>query len=72
VSPAIVMRDAISVTDARFPKGLIMPWPSDMDLPFGMVWLRELVHTSGPGGEAIATWGDFTEEAKRVMREITV
>jgi len=70
MTPAIILRDAIAVDDSSFPKGLIMPWPHDMELPLGMVWLRELVFVPDPAGNPQMAWGDFTPEAKLVMQEI--
>ena len=66
----IVMRDCIAATDETFPRGIIMPWPDDFDLPPGMIWLREKVLQAGPMGEPIFAWGDFTPEAKRIMEDL--
>lgn len=67
----IILRDCIARDAEGWPKGLIMPWPADMSPIPGFVWLREKVFVTGPGGEAIETWGDFTPEAMAVMREVS-
>jgi hypothetical protein len=67
--PVIILRDCIARDADGWPKGIIMPWPADMPLIEGFIWLREQVFVSGPGGEAIPASGDITPEAQQVMRE---
>lgn len=62
----IVLRDCISDGTGTIAKGIIMPWPQDMDLPPGMVWLRVRIFAGGDEPR----WGDFTDAAKQIMREV--
>ena len=67
----VMLREILMTTDsALMPKGYIMPWPADMALPEGAIWLREEVYTAGANGEAIPVWGEITEEARKFMEEM--
>jgi hypothetical protein len=71
VTVVIILRDCIVARAVGgWPKGLIMPWPADLPLMDGFVWLRSSVMTVGARGEPVVTWGDFTPEAQQVFREV--
>jgi hypothetical protein len=70
MTPSIVLREAIAADDTTFAKGMIMGWPSTMELPPGMIWLREEVMVVGPDGAPLVAWGDIIPQARKIMQEI--
>lgn len=63
----IIFREALCVTHETLPRGYIVNWPMDMELPPGTIWLRNPVYDNGK----FLGWSlDYTTEAKKVMEEI--
>jgi hypothetical protein len=72
MEPMIILRECISDGSGSRPKGEIMMCNSVSPLP-GFVWLRVLAKSSvvaGPHGQVVTMYGDFTDEAKQIIKEV--